>query len=108
MHRFKRPTHFQISVASRMQQGGERETMTTEIFPLYSRLDPEITARLRARALAAKATTAQSALEYILFAIFGATILIAAIALIVTNSASFRRVPNLVSEGIRADRVNIL
>src|SRR5438034_11712889 len=68
-HKFKRHTHFQIIVASRMQQGGERETMTTEIFPLYSRLDPEITARLRARALAAKATTAQSALEYILFAI---------------------------------------
>jgi LCP family protein required for cell wall assembly len=83
--------------------------MTTQTFPSYSsRLSPEITARTRRRMAEAKATTAQSALEYILFAVFGTTILIAAIALIVTNSAAFRRVPNLVGEGIRTDRVNIL
>ncbi|HEV8661210.1 MAG TPA: LCP family protein [Thermoanaerobaculia bacterium] len=85
--------------------------MTTQTFPSYSsRLSPEITARTRRRipVAEARATTAQSALEYILFAVFGTTILIAAIALIVTNSASFRRVPNLVGEGIRTDRVNIL
>jgi LCP family protein required for cell wall assembly len=83
--------------------------MTTQTFPSYSsRLSPEITARTRRRAAEARATTAQSALEYILFAVFGTTILIAAIALIITNSAAFRRVPNLVGEGIRTDRVNIL
>ena len=83
--------------------------MTTQPFPpLYSRLDPEITARTRRQIAEAKATKTQSALEYFLFAVFGATILIAAIALVITNSAGFRRVPNRVAEGIAADRVNIL
>lgn len=83
--------------------------MTTETFPpLYSRLDPEMTARTRRRFEEAKATKTQSAIEYILFAVFGTTILIAAIALVVTNTASFRRVPNSVAAGIAADRVNIL
>lgn len=80
------------------------ETLT----PLYSRLDPEMTARTRRRFEEAKATKAQSALEYILFAVFGATILIAAIALIVTNTATFKHVPNRIAEGVAADRVNIL
>ena len=83
--------------------------MTTETFPpLYSRLDPEMTARTRRALQQAKATKAQSAIEYILFAVFGATILIAAIALIITNTSTFRRVPNSVAQGIAADRVNIL
>lgn len=83
--------------------------MTTEILPApYSRLDPEITARMRRRLEEARATKTQSALEYILFALFGAMILVAAVALVVTNSAAFRQVPNRVAEGIAADRVNVL
>ena len=83
--------------------------MSSETFlPLYSRLDPEITARTRRRLEEAKATKAQSALEYILFAVFGATILIAAIALVITNTATFRHMPNRIADGIAADRVNIL
>jgi len=82
--------------------------MSTETIALYSRLDPELTARSRMRLEKAKATRGQSVLEYTLFAVFGAAILIAAIALVVTNSASFRHVPNTIADGIRADRVNIL
>ena len=83
--------------------------MTSETLPTaYSRLDPEITARVRRRIEDVKATRTQSALEYVLFAVFGATILIAAIALIITNSATFRHVPNSIAAGIVADRVNIL
>ena len=82
--------------------------MSTESIPLYSRLDPEMTARTRQRLEAAKATVAQSALEYVLFAVFGTAIVIAAIALIITNSDAFRRVPNTIADGIKADRVNIL
>lgn len=83
--------------------------MTTETFPApYSRLDPEMTARTRRRLEEAKPTKTQSALEYVLFAVFGTTILIAAVALIITNSATFRHVPNRVAQGIAADRVNIL
>jgi len=83
--------------------------MTTETFPpLYSRLDPAMTARTRRQFEQAKATKAQSAIEYVLFAVFGATILIAAIALVITNTATFRQVPNRVAQGIAADRVNIL
>ena len=83
--------------------------MTTDTLPTpYSRLDPEMTARTRRRLEEAKPTKTQSALEYGLFAVFGATIIIAAIALTITNSANFRHVPNRVAQGIAADRVNIL
>ncbi len=85
-----------------------RKIMSTETIHFYSRLDPEMTARTRARMTQAKATRAQSALEYTLFAVFGASILIAAVALVITNSASFRHVPNTIASGIKADRVNIL
>ena len=81
---------------------------TDALTPLYSRLDPEMTARTRRKLEEARATKAQSALEYVLFAVFGATILIAAIALVITNSSSFRSVPNLVEQGKQADRVNVL
>ena len=83
--------------------------MTTETFPTpYSRLNPEMTARTRRRLEEAKPTKTQHAIEYVLFAVFGTTILIAAVALIITNSATFRHVPNRVAQGIAADRVNIL
>lgn len=55
-----------------------------------------------------KATTAQSALEYALFAVFGTMILLAAVALYITNTKQHRAVPNRISEGITADRVNVL
>lgn len=76
--------------------------------PLYSRLDPEMTARTRRRLEEAHATKTQSAIEYILFAVFGATILIAAIALVITNTSKFRHVPERIADGIAADRVNVL
>lgn len=83
--------------------------MTTDTHPgPYSRLDPEMTARTRRRLEEARPTKSQSAIEYGLFAVFGITIVIAAIALVITNSANFRHVPNRVAQGIAADRVNIL
>ena len=83
--------------------------MPEETIPLfYSRLDAELTARTRRKIDVAKATRAQSALEYTLFVVFGTAILIAAIALVVTSSSAFQRVPNTIADGIRADRVNIL
>lgn len=82
--------------------------MTTDTLPKpYSRLDPKMTARRRDLE-EAKPTKSQSALEYCLFAVFGTTILFAAVALIITNSATFRHVPNRVAQGMAADRVNIL
>lgn len=55
-----------------------------------------------------KPTTAQFAIEWVLFAVFGLTLLIATLAAIFANSESHRRVPNHVTAGIAADRVNVL
>jgi LCP family protein required for cell wall assembly len=80
--------------------------MTSDVYPIYRRLSPEIAQQLgRSQA---KATRAQSALEYTLFVFFGLTIVIAAVALIITNTSAHKRVPNRVAAGMKADRVNIV
>ena len=53
-------------------------------------------------------TRAQYAIEITLFAVFGILILLAGIALYTTNSKSYNRIPNLVDQGMKQDRVNIL
>jgi len=80
------------------------EIITT---PAFSRLDPETTARLR-RGRSGKATRAQSAVEYTLFAVFGLTIVLSLVALIVINSPQHKMVPNHVADGLTQGRVNIL
>jgi len=55
-----------------------------------------------------KATGAESTIEYALFGIFGAVILLALFALFTIYSPRHRKVPNRLAEGLRQDRVNIL
>ena len=55
-----------------------------------------------------KPTKGQSAIEYVLFGVFGVLFLLAAIALYAMYSPKHRLVPNLVAQGLEADRVNIL
>ncbi|HEX3577701.1 MAG TPA: LCP family protein [Thermoanaerobaculia bacterium] len=50
----------------------------------------------------------QSAVEIALFAVFGTSLVVAAIAFFALNSASHRDVPNSVAAGLAAGRVNIL
>ena len=73
----------------------------------YSRLDPETTARIR-RGRAGRATRGQAAVEYTLFTVFGLTIVLSLIALIVINSPQHKMVPNRVAAGVETGRVNIL
>ena len=73
----------------------------------FSRLDPETTARIR-RGKSGKATTTQSAVEYLLFGVFGVTIVLSLVAFIVINSPQHKIVPNRVAAGLAGGRVNVL
>jgi len=53
-------------------------------------------------------TRTQSAVEYLLFAVFGVLLVLSAIALYTMYSPKHRMVPNLLDAGLKADRVNIL
>jgi len=55
-----------------------------------------------------KPTRGQKALELTLFAVFGATLALAGVALYATNRPEHRMVPNRFHAGVAADRVNIL
>ena len=55
-----------------------------------------------------KPTTGQSIIEYILFAVFGVLLIVAGIAVYTMLSPSHHRVPNLVEQGLKSDRLNIL
>ena len=55
-----------------------------------------------------KPTKGQYAIEITLFALFGVLLALAGVALYTTNSKEYKTVPNLVAEGIKQDRVNIL
>lgn len=57
---------------------------------------------------APKPTKGQYAIEITLFAVFGILLALAGIALYTTNSKAYKTVPNLVAEGMKQDRVNIL
>ena len=71
-----------------------------------SRLDPEKFGRTPGEVPKAEKTT--RFIEYVLFAVFGVALVLGAIALYSSYSPSFRQVPNLVDQGIKQDRVNIL
>lgn len=82
--------------------------MTSDAFvsPSYSRLNPEVTGKFRRSA--AKPTRVQSAVEVTLFAVFGISIILSAIALYSIYSPAHQSVPNRVAAGIAAGRVNVL
>jgi LCP family protein required for cell wall assembly len=74
--------------------------------PAYSRLDPNFLRHVpRADA---RPTRTQSAVELTLFAVFGISIILSAIALYAMYSPEHRLVPNRVAEGLQAGRVNVL
>lgn len=74
---------------------------------VYSRLNPDHIGRPPERE-AARPTKGQSAVEYILFAVFGVLLVVAAIALYSIYSPKHRAVINRVDEGLRNDRVNLV
>lgn len=55
-----------------------------------------------------KPTKGQSAIEYVLFAGFGLLLILAGIAVYTMFSPSHHRVPNLIDQGLKQDRINIL
>jgi LCP family protein required for cell wall assembly len=69
----------------------------------FKRADLPISPKARPRP-----TGVQKVLELGLFAVFGCTIALAGVALYATNRPEHRLVPNRVSTGIAADRVNVL
>jgi len=76
--------------------------------PAYSRLNPDtLTFRKRPSEKPAPTKT-QSAVEITLFAVFGISLIVAAIGFVALNSPSHRSVPNSVAAGLAAGRVNIL
>lgn len=75
--------------------------------PAYSRLDPDASAKLR-RNRAGMPTRTQKTLELTLFAVFGSTIALAAVALYAINSPEHLLVPNSFEDGMRAGRANVL
>jgi LCP family protein required for cell wall assembly len=74
--------------------------------PALSRLNPTL-ARRQPQALA-KPTRAQSVVELVLFAVFGVSIILSAIALYSMYSPAHKSVPNRVADGLRSGRVNVL
>jgi LCP family protein required for cell wall assembly len=82
--------------------------MTAQVLssPAYSRLHPGLTRPLPAAA--ARPTRGQSAVELTLFAVFGASIILCAIALYSLYSPRHRQVPNRIAAGLQSGRVNVL
>jgi LCP family protein required for cell wall assembly len=77
--------------------------------PAYSRLHPDtLTFRRETPTEKPAPTKAQSAVELTLFAVFGISLIVAAIAFFALNSPSHRSVPNSLAAGLAAGRVNIL
>jgi LCP family protein required for cell wall assembly len=82
----------------------------------YSKLNPDGSGRFtvdpdgsgRFGSEPPKPTKGQSATEYVLFAVFGLLIVLAGVALYTAYSPSHKIVPNLVAQGMKEDRVNIL
>lgn len=72
----------------------------------FSRLDPDKFSRSVAEPPHVESST--RTVEYVLFAVFGLLIILGGIALYTSYSPSHRLVPNLVDEGIKNDRVNVL
>lgn len=71
----------------------------------FTRLDPRLR---REPSQPPKPARSTRLVEYVLFAVFGVLIALAAVALYTAYSPAHQQVPNLVEEGIRGDRLNIL
>jgi LCP family protein required for cell wall assembly len=76
--------------------------------PAYSRLNPDTLTFRKPPSEKPAPTKVQSAVEYSLFAVFGISLIVAAIGFVALNSPSHRSVPNSVAAGLAAGRVNIL
>lgn len=75
----------------------------------YTRFNPDGSGGIAAQSPEVpKPTRGQYAMEIALFSLFGILLILAGIALYTSNSASYKKVPNLVAEGMKQDRVNIL
>lgn len=75
----------------------------------FSRLPAAVATRVPKKSHAEpQATRGQKVIEVTLFAVFGFTIALAGVALYATNRPEHQRVPNHVSAGMKADRVNVL
>lgn len=75
----------------------------------YTRFNPDASGGVRKQSPEVpKPTRGQYAMEIALFAVFGILLVLAGIALYTSNSASYKKVPNLVAEGLKQDRLNIL
>ncbi|MEA2329735.1 MAG: polyisoprenyl-teichoic acid--peptidoglycan teichoic acid transferase, partial [Thermoanaerobaculia bacterium] len=76
--------------------------------PAYSRLNPDTLTLRKPPSEKPAPTKTQSAVEITLFAVFGVSLIVAAIGFFALNSPSHRSVPNSVAAGVAAGRVNIL
>jgi LCP family protein required for cell wall assembly len=76
--------------------------------PAYSRLNPDTLTFRKPPSEKPAPTRVQSAVEITLFAVFGISLIVAAIGFFAINSPSHRSVPNSVAAGLAAGRVNIL
>jgi LCP family protein required for cell wall assembly len=76
--------------------------------PAYSRLNPDTLTFRKPPSEKPAPTKVQSAVEISLFAVFGISLIVAAIGFFALNSPSHRNVPNSVAAGLAAGRVNIL
>jgi len=76
--------------------------------PAYSRFNPDTLTFRRPPAPKPAPTKVQSAVEVTLFAVFGISLIVAAIGFVALNLPSHRDVPNSIAAGFAAGRVNIL
>ena len=77
----------------------------------YTKFNPDASGgypKKEAPAEEPRPTRGQYAAEIALFAVFGVLLVLAVIALYTTNSSSYKNVPNLVDQGLKQDRLNIL
>jgi LCP family protein required for cell wall assembly len=75
----------------------------------YNRLNADGSGRFQRPELEkGRATRSQSALEYVLFGVFGLLLLLAAVALYTTYSPEHKIVPNYFAQGMKQDRLNLL
>lgn len=84
----------------------DREMKKHEDKVRFSRLDPEKFGRTPSEPPKAERST--RFVEYLLFAVFAVLIVLAGFALYTSYSPAHKQVPNLVDEGIKQDRINLL
>jgi len=74
----------------------------------FSRLDPELSGSFRRPQVESEATRGHRAVEWTLFIVLGALVILSALALYSVYSPKFKEVPNTVDAGISQDRINLL